>query len=142
MNFDLDSLEKSAQATFNVDVGEREDGQKVGFVVVGQGSSQYTEADREVQVLNITEAAKRKKPIATDTPEGALQVVDGGEIRVRVQLQKCVVAWYGFQVRGEAGSMVDAEFNQENLARVLKAKPNWAKLLAVEIDNDANFVSG
>lgn len=140
MNFDLDTLEQSAATTFDLVVGHQPpkdgetEGVPVGFKVLGPGSDEYSKAERAIQVMNVKEANTRKAPLDLKTDEGAEQVVDGGDARREVVILACTVGWFGFEVGGQP-----AEFNRENLLRVLKARPNWARRLMNAIENEANF---
>lgn len=139
MNFDINAIESSAQATFNVDVGKRDDGSPVGFTIVGTGSAEYLKADRAIQLLNVKEAANRDgRPIDTKSDDGAQYVVDGSERRREIVLSHCVVGWYGFTL----GQTEVAPFTPETFSRVMRAKPQWARLLSDAIENESNFASG
>lgn len=140
MNFDIDALEQSTEKTFDVIVGHlppaegEAQGAPVGFKVLGPGSDQYTNAERAIQVMNVKEANTRKVPLDLKTDEGAGQVVDGGDARRELVILACTVGWFGFMAGGQP-----AEFNRDNLLRVLKARPNWARRLITAIENEANF---
>jgi hypothetical protein len=144
MKFDLDILEQSAATTFDVIVGHQPappddegrpvQGAAVGFKVLGPGSPEYTKAERAIQVMNVKEANTRKAPLDLKTDEGAEQVVEGGDARRDLVIMTCTVGWFGFEAGGQP-----AEFNRENLLRVLKARPNWARRLITAIENEANF---
>lgn len=136
MNFDIDAIEQSTKTTYDVVVGKRDNGDAVGFKVLGQGSDEYAAAERAIQLLNVKEASTRKTvDLATD--EGAAVVVDGGDKRRQIVIDKCVVGWFGFTINDQP-----AEFTAENMARVLKARPMWARRLVAEIENEANFTEG
>jgi hypothetical protein len=144
MNFDLDSLDQSTAATFEVIVGHKpasadadgnpQKGERVGFTVLGPGSAEYTKAERSIQVMNVKEANTRKTPLDLKTDAGAEQVVDGGDARRELVILACTVGWFGFEAGGQP-----APFTRENLLRVLKARPNYARKLINAIENEANF---
>jgi len=137
MNFDLTAIEASTRSTFDVEVGNRDDGSPVGFKVLGPGSEEYAKADRAIQLLNVKEAAARKVTVNLETDEGAGVIVDGSEKRRQVVIDQCVVGWYGFTIDDKP-----AEFTPANLARVLRARPNWVRRLVAAIEDEANFVAG
>ncbi|CAA2106003.1 hypothetical protein [Variovorax paradoxus] len=144
MNFDIQALESTTQLTHDVIVGHLADttdadgkvepGAKVGFVVVGPASPEYSAADRRIQMLNIQDANKRKTSADLTTEAGAGAVVDGGSVRQMIIIQACTVGWFGFTDGGKP-----FEFSAENLARMLKARPNWVGRLLGAIENEANF---
>lgn len=144
MKFDIDSLEQSTNTTFDVIVGHTDGGNDaegkpnkgdpVGFKVVGPGSDQYTKVERDIQIMNIKEANTRKAPADLKTDEGAASVAEGGDARREIVIFGCTVGWFGFEAGGQP-----AEFTRENLARVLKARPNWARRLMYAIEDEANF---
>ncbi len=140
MNFDLDSLEQSTATIFDVVIGHQPkkegetEGAPVGFNVLGPGSAEYTKAERAIQVMNVREANTRKAPLDLKTDAGAEQVVDGGDARRELVILACTVGWFGFEAGGQP-----APFTRENLLRVLKARPNYARKLINAIENEANF---
>ena len=139
MNFNIDDLESSVDVTFNLDVGKRDDGSPVGFVLLGPNSAAYSKADRAIQLLNLKDASVRDgKPVDTNTDDGAQYVVDGSEQRREIILSHCVTGWYGFTI----GESETAEFTPQNFARVLKARPAWARKLVDAIETEANFAVG
>lgn len=138
MNFDIDSLEQSANNTYRLTVGQRDDGTPVGFVLVGPASDQFNEAERRIQVFNIREAANRQHSADVNTDEGAALIAAGTDERRAIVAKHCVVDWYGFTL----GENEPAPFTPENLDRVLKARKNWVRLIAMAIDNEANFTAG
>lgn len=138
MKFDLASLEAAATATFNVDVGKRDDGSPVGFVVKGPDSEEYEGAIRAVKMVGVKDSATRKEALDMATERGAEIVVDGVAKRDQLVLANCVVGWYGFTL----GETEEAPFTKENFERVLRAKPSWRDRLLAEIENEANFVAG
>ncbi len=137
MNFDIDAIEASAAATFDVVVGQRDDGTPVGFRVIGAGSEQYSKAKRETELLAIKAAAANKVMIDMTTDEGAAKIADGSEKSRQIVLRHCIVDWFGFTVGGET-----APFTLEMVSKVLNAKPGWATQILREIDNDSNFSVG
>lgn len=144
MNFDIDAIALSAETTYNVDVGRNSDnadgtpGDVVGFTVAGPSSKAFQAVEREIQVLNVREAEKRKGvPLDLATDEGAASIVDGQERRRMMIVRKCVVGWYGFMKGTE-----QAAFTPENLDSVLKSRPHWVKKIADAIDNTSNFDRG
>jgi hypothetical protein len=137
MKFDLDAIEKATRHTIDVKVGENEKGEPVGFKVLGPGSEEYAAADREIQILNIKEAAVRRSAVDLTTDDGAALVADGAERRDRLKLERCVVGWFGFTQADKP-----AEFTKDNLLRVLKARPTWARMIANAIEDEAAFTQG
>jgi hypothetical protein len=146
MNFDLDALEQSTRNTIDVSLGHQTKldkdgntvkGDPVGFKVLGPCSDEYREADRAIQVLNIKEAAIRKAAVDLETDEGATVVVEGGDNRRKLLIDKCVVGWFGFTDKGKP-----AEFSKENVARALKARPMWARRLVAAIEDESAFIGG
>jgi hypothetical protein len=147
MNFELEALESTSQLTHRVIVGHQPGttdadgktdlGEEVGFVVVGPASKEFSGAERAIQMLNIQEANRRKAPANFATEEGAGAIVDGGSARQMIMIQACTLDWFGFKDGGQP-----AEFNAANLARVLKARPNWVGRLLSAIENEANFAGG
>lgn len=136
--FDINKIEESKNATFNVDVGENQQtGEKVGFIVVGQGSDQHLKVTRDIEVFNVKAAAGRKGPLDMKTDEAAGSVVDTGSLHKRMYLSACIVGWYGFKIGDE-----DAPFNEENLWKVLSVRPRWINKLIESIEVDANFAGG
>jgi hypothetical protein len=149
MNFDIDALEAAAQNTYDLAVGHRDGppddngnptkGDPVGFRVLGASSDEYQKIDRAIQVLNLKESATRRKLLDTTTDDGATAVIDSVETRIDMLIKACVVDWFGFTIKGVDGA---APFTQENLQRVLKAKPGWRNLIVGAIENEANFTAG
>jgi hypothetical protein len=139
MNFDINAIEESTKQTFDVIVGhlDEEKTKPAGFRIVGPGSEEFASAERHIQLLNIKDAAKRKEALNLETDDGAQVVIDGAEARKLALINRCVVGWFGFK-DGEK----DAEFNQANLARVLKSRPHWIRRLLSEIESEANFMAG
>lgn len=139
MNFDIDQLPESTEKTYCVTVGHNpavgdEPAEPVGFIVVGPNSPQYQAAERAVTVHGVMVAEKRKVPLDLSRAVDAAALVDGlGETR-DITLEHCVVGWFGFK-QGDGY----AEFNAENLKKVLRSRPQWAKRLVAEIENAANF---
>lgn len=138
MKFDIESLKRAAQSSYDVVVGTREDGSPVGFTVVGQGSEQFARAERAVQVMNIMDISARKASVDSSTEDGAVMVYEGSQKRQRVILQECVIRWYG--LTNEDGS--DFPLTPENLQLVLTIKPQWMEQLMAAINNEANFAPG
>ena len=139
MNFDIDSLATAAQKTYDVVVGhlpgaEGADPTPVGFTVVGPDSDQFRAAERATAVFGIQEAERRKAPLDLSKPEDAGRMYDGLEGSKAILLDHCVVGWFGFMQGDQA-----AAFTPENLRKVLRAKPHWARRLVGEIENAANF---
>lgn len=139
MNFDISAIEASTKNTFDVIVGHNDESRAdpVGFKVVGPGSDEYIAAERAIQLMNIKDAAKRKDALDLATDEGAGAVVDGSDARRLAVLERCVTGWFGFKDGKKA-----AEFNVENLKRVLKARPLWGRRLLAAIEDEANFTVG
>lgn len=139
MNFDIDSLATAAQKTYDVVVGHLpgptpENPTPVGFTVVGPDSEQFRAAERATAVFGIQEAERRKVPLDLSKPEDAGRMYDGLENSKAILLDHCVVGWFGF-MQGDQ----PAAFTPENLRKVLRAKPHWARRLVGEIENAANF---
>ena len=137
MKFDIDSIEASASNTFDVNVGQRADGTPVGFTVVGPGSEQYAQADRAIQLINVKEAATRNGEVDMTTDDGAAVVVDGSARRKVEILRHCVIGWHGF-TKGDQ----PAEFNVEDLERMLSRRRDWIMALLAAIEDEANFETG
>jgi hypothetical protein len=137
MNFDISSIEASPSITFDVEIGKRADGAPVGFRIVGPNSSQYQKATRALELQGIKESAARKGVLDMTTDEGAQVVIDGVKSRREAVVKACVVDWFGFAF-GEG----PAPFTQDNLDRVLAARPAWVVRLAMAIEDDANFEKG
>jgi hypothetical protein len=144
MNFDIDQLASSTETTYNVDVGRNPDkpdgtpGDVVGFTVLGPSSKAFLAVERDIQVLNVREAEKRKGvPLDLSTEEGATSIVDGQDRRKLMIVKRCVVGWYGFMRGSEP-----APFTLENLGTVLASRPHWVKRIADAIDNQSNFDGG
>lgn len=138
MDFSIESLEGSKDATFDSIFGQRDNGDPVGFRIVGTSSDAYQKADNLIQAMNVADAVKRRVPSDPETPEGAQMLSEASDRRRDVILQHCVVGWFGFTL-GENGP---AEFTPENLQRVLKARPQWKKQLVAAIENEGNFYKG
>ncbi len=138
MNFDINALEAAASKTFDVKVGERDDGSPVGFRVLGPSSEQYQQAEREIEILATKESAARKKMVDMTTDEGAEVVVDGMAKSRDLLIKSCVVGWFGF-TEGETKPL---DFTPANLERVLRAKPVWRKVIVAAIESEANFAEG
>ena len=136
MNFDIDQLSQSTNATHKVVVGHNpgDAPEEVGFIVTGPSSPQYRAAERANSILNIMEAEKRKVGLDLSRPEDAGRMFDGMEVRRDAALEHCVVGWFGFKRGADY-----AEFTPENLKAVLRARPHWSKRLIGEIENAANF---
>ena len=135
--FDIDKIEASAQNTFDLNVGQDEEGRPVGFRVVGTASEQYERADRAIQLMNVKEMSQREGPLDLSTDDGAEIAVEGGAQRRDIIIRECVVDWFGFTANGEP-----APFNQENLERILKRRPQWRTKILAAIEDDANFTGG
>lgn len=138
MKFDINALESSAESTYDLKVGERDDGSPVGFRLVGASSEAYRKAAREIEVMNVRESAARKALVDMATDEGAAYVVDGGIRRASIIVAACVVDWFGFTI----GETEPAPFTAENLDRVLKARPAWRGLILGAIEDERNFFAG
>lgn len=132
MDFTIESLEASKNATFDVDVGTRDDGAKVGFRIVGPSSDQFEAADREIATAALADA--RKRGGADELDEAATENVAR---RRDIIARHCLVGFYGFSINGQA-----AEFNAENVERILKARPNWKSLIVGAVANEGNFSTG
>lgn len=136
-------MEKGAEKVHEVIVGYKKTGDgsrgdPIGFRVLGLGSEAYRSADRQCQIMNVQDAAKRKD-VKTDleTYKGAEMIVDGSEIRRQIILNHCLVGWFGFT--DEVG---EAEFTPENVARVFKVRPTWPAFIVAAIEDEANFIEG
>lgn len=161
MNFNIEALERAVSATFDLVVGRRPaplgedgkplmgpdgkpvEGEKVGFRVLGPNSDQYRAVMRSIELLNVKEAAEREKTskdgVDISTDAGAAFLVDSEAARTRMIVDACTVGWFGFTI-GEGD--VPAEFNAENLGRVLKAWPRWSNRIAAAIRDEGNFTPG
>lgn len=135
MNFSIDAIEKSASEPFDVLVGKYEDGTPVGFKVVGPGSEQYAAADREIQILNIKEAALRRAKLDLTTDADAAVIADGAERRRVCTVEHCVVGLFGFT--DEQGRPLECNVN--NVRRLLKARPHWVTQILSAIEDERNF---
>ena len=136
-------MESGANKIHEVVVGyhKNDDGSRgapIGFRVQGLGSDAYRLADRECQILNVQDAARRKD-VKTDleTYSGASMIVDGSEVRREIILKHCLVGWFGFT--DEVG---EAEFTPQNVARVFKVRPTWPAFIVAAIEDEANFIGG
>lgn len=138
MNFDIDAIAASAEATFDVNVGERDDGSKVGFRVVGTASQKYVAAELASRALSFKVRATENGPIDLKSDKGSMLAATSERTRQRIVVDRCVVDFFGF-TKGESEPAV---FSEELLKAVLDAKPNWVSLLADAIENDENFGSG
>lgn len=144
MNFDLDAIELSASATFDLVIGHNEDKTPAGFRIVGTASDEYAAAARRIELLNVKEAAARSKAdegkaseLDMTTDDGASQVVDSTDTRRMIIIEACVVGWFGMR-RGAA----EAEFTVDGLRRLLTLRPLWVRKISDAIENDANFMKG
>jgi hypothetical protein len=137
MNFDIDAIEKGTRTTVDVVVGNRDNGDPVGFKVIGPGSQEYEDAERAIQLLNVKEAASRRGALDMTSDEGAATVVDAGDKRRQMLIDKCVVGWFGFTIADKP-----AEFTPVNLARVLKSRPLWKAKLLAAIEDEQAFIKG
>jgi hypothetical protein len=149
LKFDIEAIEKSTTNTVDVVVGhwddEEKDGDgkvtkeatKVGFKVLGPASEEFAAVKRDIEIFNVKEAALRKSVLDLTTDDGAAVIVDGGDKRQAMLIEKCVVDWFGFTTKGKA-----AAFSKENLARVLKASPMWRRRIVNAIDDEAAFIAG
>lgn len=138
MNFDIAALEAATTRTFDLKVGERDDGSPVGFRLLGPSSEQYLAAEREVKIFVTKESAARNKRIDVSTDEGAATVVDGGDRSRDLIISRCVVDIFGF-TEGEDKPL---PFTPENLERILRAMPAWRDTIYAAIENEANFSAG
>lgn len=138
MNFDIAALEAATTRTFDLKVGERDDGSPVGFRLLGPSSEQYLAAAREVKIFVTKESAARNKRIDVSTDEGAATVVDGGDRSRDLIISRCVVGIFGF-TEGEDKPL---PFTPENLERILRAMPAWRDTIYAAIENEANFSAG
>lgn len=134
---DIDDLEASAAAVYDVVVMGKGTKSPTGFRVMGSSSPQYTEAKREIEIINIKAYAEKKTQPAIESDEGAQLAAQGAERLKMALIRRCVVDWFGFTKGGEA-----VPFSGESLERVLKAKPAWVDVLVREIEDDANFMKG
>lgn len=142
MKFSINEIEKSANQEFKVIVGHYDDEAKtpVGFTVVGSGSEQYAKAERGIQILNIKEAAARKTgrlDLTTDTD--AAVIADGADARRMIQIESCIVGWFGFT---EEDGTTPLDFTPENVRKILKFKPHWANQILLAIEDERNFTKG
>lgn len=138
MKFDIAALEAATTMTFDLKVGERNDGSPVGFRVLGPSSEQYLSAAREVKISVTKESAVRNKRIDMSTDEGAALVVDGGDRSRDLIISRCVVDIFGF-TEGEDKPL---PFTPQNLERILRAMPPWRDAIYAAIENEANFTAG
>lgn len=136
MSFDIDQMPEGAEKTYRVVVGHNpgEPPEEVGFIVVGPNSAQFQAAERAIAVHGVVTAEKRKVPLDLSRPADAAALVDGMEETRRIALEHCVVGWFGFK-QGDTY----AEFNADNLKKVLRSRPQYVKRLMGEIESAANF---
>jgi len=135
---DIDAIEKSTRTTIDVEIGKNDKtGDTILFKVLGPGSDEYIAAERSIQILNIKEAALRRSTIDLTSEEGATVVADGADRREWMKIHKCVVGWAGFTLGGKP-----APFTPENLEKVLKARPMWARQIISKIEDEAAFSGG
>lgn len=141
MNFNFDKISDAASQPFDVVIGHYDDEAKtpVGFKVVGSGSAQYIAAEREIQILNIKEAALRKDGLDLTTDAGAAVIADGADIRRFVTLRHCVVGWFGFT---EGFDDTPKVFTTEAMVSLLKTRVNWRNQILLAIEDEANFTQG
>lgn len=144
MNFDIDAIEQSADATFDLIIGHNEDKTPAGFTVVGTASDQYAAVTRQIELLNVKEAAARDKAdegkaseLDMTTDEGAAQVVDSGDVRRMMVVKACVVGWFGMRKGSKP-----AEFTTDALVRLLELRPLWVRKIVAAIEDDGNFMKG
>jgi len=148
MTFNIDTLEQSSQATFDLVIGhlDKEKTKPVGFSVVGTTSAEYAAVSRQIDMMNVKEAAARNKAgegpasqIDLASDEGAAQVVDSGDTRRMMIAKACTVGWFGF-VKGSANE--PAEFTDDALTRLLALRPQWARKIVDAVETDGNFIAG
>lgn len=137
MKFDIEQMESAAGKTFDVVVGERDDGSPVGFRVLGPDSDEFQQAERDIEMLGVKESAAMKKGVDITTDEGAATVVEGAQKSRDFFVKRCTVGWFGFTINGE-----EAEFTPENFGRVLAAKPAWRRRILRAIEDEENFAAG
>lgn len=162
MNFNIDALERSSRATFDHVVGHQPGqpdeagkptrGAPVGFRLVGTGSDEYSDAMRQIALIDVKEAAQRSKAagevgagdaagLDASTDAGAALVVDSSKQRREIIARRCIVGWFGWTI-GEGDNQREAEFTPDNLNRVLASRPAWLYSIVAAVENDANFISG
>ena len=139
MNFNIDAIKAAASMSFDVVIGHYEDGTPVGFKVLGSGSPEYAAAEREIQMLNIKEAAQRNSGLDLTTDAGAAVIADGADARRFVTARHCVVDWFGFT---EGADNVAKPFSTEAMLDLLKARPKWLGNVLVAIEDERNFMPG
>ncbi len=138
MKFSLTAIEESGKTPFRLVIGKDADGTEAGFMCMGVGSDEYEESERQIQILNIQEAATRKKILDMAEAADAAMVHDGADIRRAVTLKHCVIDWFGFTTDDGA----PAPFNHESLMRVLKRRPRWQDRILAELEQERDFTVG
>jgi hypothetical protein len=135
----LDTAVEAAHKTFEVVVKSDEDGSKAGFNVVGSMSEQYGKARRELDIAGVKLARSRKgKAINWEGDEGDEFIAEQRSIANMIVAKNCVVNWFGFYVGKEDPQPL--EFTSENLEKVLKLFPAFVERIALEVQNDENFM--
>ena len=142
MNFDIDQLDETSETSYRVVVGRNPDvdgapGEDAGFLIVGPNSTQFQDVEREISVLNLLQAEKRKRALDLGNAEDARLFVDGNADRRELLVKRCTIGWFGLKQNGQ-----DADFTPANLDRVLKSRPAWVKRIAGEIETLSNFDKG
>jgi len=141
--FDIKKIESSRAATFNVDVGLDTSASvptPVGFIIVGLNSPEFEKADLAVRAFNARSHAQRavqKRVLDTTTEEGAMELTQMTQQQRWIYFRHCIKGWYGFQDEGQP-----AVFTSEAALNVLRARPMWAEVVAVAMENEANFTKG
>ena len=119
-------------------VGLDDDGQEVGFTILGTGSDEYAQAETEVQARNIMQAAQRKRMLDMTQVEDAEQVARGAEVRKMIFVKRCVTGWFGFK----AADGTPAEFTAERAQQLLKKRPRWLDQVINALEDDRAFTGG
>lgn len=131
---------KASDTTIHVPVGKQANGEEFGFVVVGQDSDEYRQADQSIRAANIQQSALRKGEALDLTKiENAELAVQISEKHKWILLRACTVDWYGFTREGETGG---ALFSVDEFAKIIAARPRWGDKLLAAIESEENFTKG
>ena len=139
MTFDISSLDKETENSFDVPVVFDADGNAVaGFKVVGKNSAEFRAARRKQEVTAIKRAGVRggKQPDAK-TDDGAAYYLDNAAENELSLAAACVVGLYGFSKDGVALLRTD-----EVLIDLFSKRPTWREKVSGAIEVDANFIKG
>lgn len=154
--FNIDTLDEQATHVHDVVIGHR-DGEMdpgtgkpkkipVGFKVVGTASLEFRTVQRQIDVLNVQEAAARSKAgiepgseVDMSSEDEAAKAVDAGDKRRHMIAMACTVDWFGW-TKGTTNE--PAEFDKGTLERMLTSRRLWARRIVEAVEDDANFTKG